>query len=131
MNYRKPMLVILLTFYACDLSLLNLVRKLEDDTYIAIEWFENNYMKLNKEKCHFLISGHKYEHFWVNVGENKIWESQSEKLLGVEIDPQLKFDVHIILREAGRKLSIIARMSHILSFTKLRILMKSFFDSQF
>ena len=69
------------TFYACDVSLPNLVRRLEHDTYIAIKWFENNYMKLNKEKCHFLIAGHKYEHFLINVGENQIWESQSEKLL--------------------------------------------------
>ena len=63
---------------------------------MAIDWFENNYMKLNKDKCHFLIDGHKNEHLWINVGENKIWESKSEKLLlGVEIDSQLNFQNHI------------------------------------
>ena len=46
----------------------NLVRRLEHDSLIAIEWFESNYMKLNEDKCHFLVSGHKYEHLWVNLG---------------------------------------------------------------
>ena len=36
-----------------------------------------------------------------------------------------------LLKVAGRKLTIIARMSIILSFSKLRLLIKSFFDSQF
>ena len=36
-----------------------------------------------------------------------------------------------LLKGAGRKLTIIARMPNILSFPKLRLLIKSFFDSQF
>ena len=70
-------------------------------------------MKLNKDKCHFLMAGHKYEQIWINVGENKIWESKSEKLLGIEVDSKLKFDIHIenVLKRAGRKLSILARMA--------------------
>ena len=27
-------------------------------------WFENNYVKLNTDKCHLLVSGTKYEHSW-------------------------------------------------------------------
>ena len=90
-------------------------------------------MKLNGDKCHFLIAGNKHEHLWVNVGGSQIWETQSEKILGVTIDNKLKFEEHIksILVSAGKKLSAIARMSHILSFSKLRLLMKSFVDSQF
>ena len=41
------------TFHACDSNLENLVRRLEHDSMLAIEWFESNYMKLNKDKCHF------------------------------------------------------------------------------
>ena len=36
--------------YACDMGLSNLIRKLECDALIAIEWFECN--KLNSDKCH-------------------------------------------------------------------------------
>ena len=42
--------------HACDMDLSNLIRRLEHDALISIEWFESNYMKLNKEKCHFLIA---------------------------------------------------------------------------
>ena len=107
--------------HACDMDISNLIRRLEHDALISIEWFESNYMKMNKEKCNFLVTGHKYEQLYVNMGENQIWESTSEKILGVQIDAKLKFDKHVdyLLKVAGRKLTIIARMSIILSFSKL------------
>ena len=48
--------------HACDKDLNEVIRCLEYDSCLAIEWFENNYMKLNKDKCKVLIAGHKYEH---------------------------------------------------------------------
>ena len=45
------------TPYACDISLATLLRNLENDTMSAIIWFELNYMKLNQDKCHFLMFG--------------------------------------------------------------------------
>ena len=42
-------------------DLRNLISSLDHDFVLAIEWFERNYMKLNQDKCHLLISGHKYE----------------------------------------------------------------------
>ena len=35
------------TFYVCDRDVNSLINKLEHDSYLAIEWFENNYIKLN------------------------------------------------------------------------------------
>ena len=57
------------TFHACDTDLENRVRRLEHDSMLAIEWFESNYMKLNQDKCHFLLSGHKHEIIWGNIGQ--------------------------------------------------------------
>ena len=37
--------------HACDKELPCLSTTLEHDTALAIEWFEINYMKLNKDKC--------------------------------------------------------------------------------
>ena len=48
------------TFYACDSDLHNLILRLEHDYVLVIEWFECNYMKLNQDKYHLLISRHKY-----------------------------------------------------------------------
>ena len=40
------------TFYACDKDLNYLINRLENDSCLAIEWFENNSVKLNQDKCH-------------------------------------------------------------------------------
>ena len=83
------------TFRACDLDLKSFITRLEHDAALAIEWFESNYMMLNQDKCHFLFSGHKYETLFVNVGETKFWESKQQKLLGILIDRDLKFDKYV------------------------------------
>ena len=49
------------TFFACDKDLKTLISRLEHDSHLAIEWFESNYMKLNQDKCHLLVSGYKHE----------------------------------------------------------------------
>ena len=42
---------------------------------LAIEWFESNYMKLNEDEYHFLLSGYKHEMMLTKVGQSRIWES--------------------------------------------------------
>ena len=59
------------------------MRGLKRDTKLAIEWFENKYMKLNEGKCHLLVAKHRYETLWANIGETRIWKSKNEKLLGL------------------------------------------------
>ena len=49
------------TFHACDSSLEDLVSRLEHDANLAIERFDCDYMKLNQDKYHLIISGHKSE----------------------------------------------------------------------
>ena len=63
----------------------------------------------------------------------KEWKSSVVKILGVSVDASLKFNIHseTILNIAGKKLTILARMANILSFPKMRLLIKSFFESQF
>jgi len=121
------------TPYVCDSNLKTVLEKLEYNSELAIAWFEVNYMKLNTDKCHLLISGNKHEHIYAKVGHDVIWESNSVKLLGVTIDNDLKFDKHVsnICLKANRKLSALARVSKFLSFQKRRTLFKSFIESQF
>ena len=45
------------TFFACEKDLNFLINRLEHDSLLATEWFENNYMRLNQEKCNLLVSG--------------------------------------------------------------------------
>ena len=44
------------TFHACDKDLNSLINRLEHNNLLAIEWFENNYMKINQDKCHLIVS---------------------------------------------------------------------------
>ena len=90
-------------------------------------------MKLNEDKCHLLVAGHKYENCWAMIGDTRIWEAHRQKLLGVHIDNQLNFGYHVeqICLKAGRKLSALARISHLLSQERRRVIAKAFIESQF
>ena len=120
-------------FYVCDRDVNSLINRLEHDSYLAIEWFENSSMKLNQDKCHLLVYGCKYENVWTKIGKTKIWESKKQKLLRAEIDRTLSLDEHIasLCREAGKKLSVSARLSNFMCTNKKRVLMKAFIASQF
>ena len=82
---------------------------------------------------HLLVSGHKYENVWVKKGNEKIWKSAKQRLLGIEIGRNLNFDDHVIslCKKAGRKLAVLARLPKFMSFKQKRILMKTFVESQF
>ena len=98
------------TFHACDSSLEDLVNRLEHDPNRAMEWFDYNYMKLNQDKCHLIISGHKSKEIWAKIGQTKIWESKNLTLLGVTIDSKLNFHEYLIslCKKAKKKLSALA-----------------------
>ena len=88
-------------------------------------------MKLNVDKCHLIISGHKSKVIWAKVCRKKIWESKNQKLLGVIIDRQLNIDEYLILlcKKAGKKLSALARLKNFLNLEQWKPLMKSFIES--
>ena len=60
------------TFYVCDKNLNALINRLEHDTALAVERSENDFIKLNWDKCHVLVSEYKHETVWKKTGEKKI-----------------------------------------------------------
>ena len=40
-----------------------------------------NYMKLNTDKCHFLIPGNKNEYMWEKVDQDIAWQSNDMEFL--------------------------------------------------
>ena len=91
-------------------------------------------MKLNKDKCHLLVSRSKSENVWANIENDKIWENNKQILLGLEdTDRNLNFNEQVssLCRKAGNKLSVLARLSNFMSFKQRRILLKTFIESQF
>ena len=69
----------------------------------------------------------------MKVGNEIIWESQSEKLLGMTVDKNLSFDLHLRLlcKKVNQKVSALARIVRILPFQKRRLILKTFIESQF
>ena len=118
---------------ACDMSLRNVLWKLEIDTLSTITWCESNYMKINADKFKLLLMGVRNQLHHINIGKEIIWESKSVKLLGVDIYNDLSFDNHVkeIYRKANRKLSALRRVSRYAEVSKKRVLFKSFIESQF
>ena len=72
-------------------------------------------------------------HLWVKVGNEIIWESQAEKLLGMTVDKNLSFNFHLktLCKKVNQKVSALARIVRILPFQKRHLIMKTFIESQF
>ena len=72
-------------------ELQQVILRLENDTVELRNWFAENFMKLNEEKCHLLVFGEEDTEISIHVGPSVIKESNEEKLLGVIIDRKLNF----------------------------------------
>ena len=93
---------------------------------------EDNNIKINLDKCHLFVSGHKLEDLWAKIGDDKVWETGTVKLLGITIDNKLKFDelLNNACLRANRKFSALMRIRKFLRFNKTRMLFKGLFDSR-
>ena len=76
---------------------------------------------------------HRHENIWAKIGQTKIWGSRKQKLLGVEINSRLNFNLYVssLCEKAGKMLSVLARLSSFISLNQRQILMKTFIESQF
>ena len=102
------------TIFAEDKDLNSLIKRLEHGSLLAIEWFQNNNMKFNQDKFHLLVSGYKHENVWAQIGDEIIWESNKQMLLGLQIHWNLNFNEYVspLCKKAGKKLKIIKFHEH-------------------
>ena len=120
------------TPYAISSNVNDLIESLVNDTSTLIEWFNNNYFKMNADKCHLLITNHEDDVSVVIDGEI-IKGEKSVKLLGINIDNKLDFNYHVsnLCKKVSLKLHALTRISCFMSTDKLRIVMKASVESQF
>jgi len=98
---------------------------LERACAVAIEWFKSNYMKANADKFQFMMFQQNSDILSLSPNGNEIIASKEIKLLGLTIDKNLNFDVHInkVCLQSSRQINAMSRLSHMLSLPcKLRIL---------
>ena len=68
------------------------ITSLEKASKVLFEWFENNLLKGNADKCHLLVSSSDAVN--LRVSEYDIKNNECEKLLGVKFDNTLTFEKH-------------------------------------
>ena len=78
-------------------------------------------MKLNTDKCHFLISGSRYEQMKAELVEDKIWEGSYVKF---------NFDGYIssIFLKANQKLSALSILAKLLPLARIDYFLKHFLN---
>ena len=107
-------------------NIAGVIKALEEIGENVFNWFSNNEMKLNTNKCHLLLNSQ--EPNTLKIGDLHINNSLSEKLLGITFDCKLKFNKHIkyICQKALQKLNALARLAPYMGTTEKRILMNAF-----
>ena len=119
------------TPYTNDFNLEEPIQKVELTTNNLSEWFKNNHMKTNADKCHLLVT--RDTDVTAKIGEFDVKNSSEEKLLGVKIDSKLSFENHVssLCKKASQKLHALARVVNFMDLAKRKSLMKAFITSQF
>ena len=112
--------------YAVKRNLDDLLKTLEQEMPLILNWFKVNEMKSNDDKCHLIVCNQED----VSI---TIEESSSVELLGVNIDTNLNFNEHVtnLCKKANQKLHALARISKYLNEDKFKFLMKTFIQSRF
>ena len=105
-----------------------LANSLENDCIKLFKWFEDNQMKANKDKCHFLTNS--TGNININVDRNITEKSICEKFLGVNVDYKLTFNENLdcVLKKADQEVNALSIILPFMNFKKTRILINSFFS---
>ena len=100
------------TPYNSDFNLDNVISNSEKSTNSLLNWFRENHMKINADKCHLLVSSD--ESCTNTIGDFIIKNSTEEKLLGVKFDSNLSFENHFasLGKKARQKLHALSRISY-------------------
>ena len=119
------------TPYLCSENIDVTLEKLEEVGKVLFEWFSNNFLKANADKCHLILSTD--EPFSINIDNEVIKNSNNKKLLGINLNNRLGFDTHVanICSRVSKKLHALARISQYMSIYKWRMTMKAFIASEF
>ena len=107
------------TPYFCDNNQV-LFSKLQICALKQLEWFSNNYMKMN------LILSFNDENKKVDLNGEVINNTQVQKFLGVHFDYKLKLDAYIetLCKNMGKKLHALAPVIRYIPTNQAQLLMK-------
>ena len=108
---------------------MSLLKILEADTFSLLNWFRFNEMQPNQGKCHLLVSDINHKHYdsksFVYLEDAFLESEEMSKLLGVNVDKNLKFEeyINLIIKIGKQKLYALMRISRFLTQEKIRTLL--------
>ena len=119
------------TPYFCAQDISSVISELQRITKNFFDWCRNNHMKANPEKCHVILSSNTQRE--IRFANASIASSPSEKLLGITLDSELKFEEHVnkICNIVNKKLNALHCIGSHMSLDKQKMLLRAFIESQF
>ena len=119
------------TPYSCAQDISSVISELQRIAKKKFDWCRNNHMKANPEKCHVVLSSNTQRK--IRFANASIASSPSEKLLGITLDSELKFEEHVnkICNIVNKKLNALHRIGSHMSLDKRKMLLRAFIESQF
>ena len=105
--------------------------ELQSIVFKLFKWFESNHMKGSPGKPYILVNNKNTEN--VAINDVVLTSNVEEKLLGITIDSEVKFEKHMtsICNKASQKIHAMSRIGSYMLLNKRRLLMKTFVKSQF
>ena len=99
------------TPYALDSKLESIVKLLEENADKLFDWFSNNYLKANPDKCHLFVNT--TGNIRINVRNETISTSANQKLLDIRFNSNFHFDDHVasLCKKASQKLNALTRVA--------------------
>jgi len=124
------------TISDADKYIPKLIKKLEDESNNAIEWFQNNLMIVNPDKFQAIIfnkNSNNMDPHTLKFGNHVIQTSPEVSLLGIEIDSKLNFKKHIkhLVKNAGGQLNFLIRNRKFLNYDGKKVVIESFIFANF
>ena len=119
------------TPYAEANNIDEVIATLKNDSIQLFKWFSENQLKAIKDKCHLVISNS--ENVSMKIVNIELENTLSKKLLGMIINSKLNFKEHLegTIKRSSRKVNVLSRITPYMNLTKQKLLMNSFFTSQF
>ena len=124
------------TLSAFTTTVSRLIKILESESEVVIDWFKKSKMVVNPDKFQAIIldkrkRDHTDEH--ITVDNQQIKVVPSVKLLGLQLDDKLNFNLHIsnICKSATNQLNALIRLKKFMNFDEKKILINSYFMTNF
>ena len=119
------------TPYSCLPEMIPILGKLGKGIRSMFDWFSENFLKSNADKCHLIASSKVPVD--IQISDIKVTSESRVKILGIHIDSRLNFGYHVsqLCKKASEKLHALARIFEYVESSKHRVLVNSFITSQF